>query len=189
MTYRNLLIEDHGAVRRIMINRPDKLNALNRDTIGELHAAFTAAGIDDQIRVVVLAGSGEKAFVAGADIGELATRSPLQAQALARCGPNRARLQRRELLRALELLGARRLDPQKVEGTRRGRRRIESYPALARAQLIETRPVAQVLHFEQQGIAVRRAIRAKNLRSLKALQRFLALDEQAQDIAQIEVGV
>ena len=44
MTYRNLLIEDRGAVRRIVINRPDKLNALDRDTIGELHSAFAQAG-------------------------------------------------------------------------------------------------------------------------------------------------
>ena len=86
MTYRNLLIEDRGAVRRIVINRPDKLNALNHDTIRELHAAFAQAGADESVRVLVLAGSGEKAFVAGADIGELATLSPLQALAFAREG-------------------------------------------------------------------------------------------------------
>jgi len=86
MAYRNLLIDDRGAVRCITINRPDKLNALNRETIGELHAAFAQAGVDDAVRVLVLAGSGEKAFVAGADIGELATLSPLQALAFAREG-------------------------------------------------------------------------------------------------------
>jgi enoyl-CoA hydratase len=86
MAYRNLLIEDRGAARRITINRPDKLNALNRETINELAIAFGQAKADDAVRVVVLAGSGEKAFVAGADITELATLTPLQAQETARRG-------------------------------------------------------------------------------------------------------
>ena len=86
MAYRNLSIDDRGAVRRITINRPDKLNALNRETIDELHIAFTHARHDDSVRVVVLAGSGEKAFVAGADIGELVTLTPLQAQEFSRRG-------------------------------------------------------------------------------------------------------
>ncbi|MEP6938537.1 MAG: enoyl-CoA hydratase-related protein [Rudaea sp.] len=86
MPYRNLLIEDRGAVRRIVIDRPDKLNALNRDTISELHAAFAEARSEESVRVVVLAGSGDKAFVAGADIGELATLAPLQALQFAREG-------------------------------------------------------------------------------------------------------
>ncbi len=86
MAYRNLSIDDRGAVRRITINRPDKLNALNRETINELHIAFTQARHDDSVRVVVLAGSGEKAFGAGADIGELATLTPLQAQEFSRQG-------------------------------------------------------------------------------------------------------
>ncbi|HEY8010825.1 MAG TPA: enoyl-CoA hydratase-related protein [Rudaea sp.] len=86
MAYRNLSIDDRGAVRRITINRPDKLNALNRETIDELYLAFTQARHDDSVRVVVLAGSGEKAFVAGADIGELATLTPLQAQEFSRRG-------------------------------------------------------------------------------------------------------
>src|SRR5580765_626363 len=86
MAYRNLLIDDRGAVRRITINRPDKLNALNRETINELGIAFGQAKADDAVRVVVLAGSGEKAFVAGADITELATLTPLQAQETSRRG-------------------------------------------------------------------------------------------------------
>src|SRR5512146_895482 len=86
MAFRNLLIDDRGAVRRITINRPDKLNALNRETIGELGSAFEQARQDDAVRVIVLAGSGEKAFVAGADISELATSTPLQAQAFSRAG-------------------------------------------------------------------------------------------------------
>jgi enoyl-CoA hydratase len=86
MAFRNLQIEDRGAVRRITINRPEKLNALNRETIGELHIAFGQAGHDDAVRAVVMSGSGEKAFIAGADIAELATVTTLQAQEFSRHG-------------------------------------------------------------------------------------------------------
>ena len=86
MAFRNLLIDDRGAVRRITINRPDKLNALNRETINELHIAFDQARHDDGVRVVVVAGSGEKAFVAGADISELASLAPQQALGISRAG-------------------------------------------------------------------------------------------------------
>src|SRR4029434_3981512 len=65
MAFRNLLLEDRGAVRRITINRPDKLNALNQETLSELHIAFDQAAHDAAIRVVVMGGSGEKAFIAG----------------------------------------------------------------------------------------------------------------------------
>lgn len=86
MAFRNLLSADQGAVRRITINRPDKLNALNGETIGELHSAFDQARHDDSVRVVILAGSGEKAFVAGADITEFAAATPQQAQQFSRAG-------------------------------------------------------------------------------------------------------
>jgi enoyl-CoA hydratase len=86
MTYRNLLVEDRGAIRRITIHRPDKLNALDRATIDELATAFAQARADAAVRVVILAGSGEKAFVAGADIGELSALTPVQAQQFARRG-------------------------------------------------------------------------------------------------------
>ena len=88
MAFRNLLIDNRGTVRRITVNRPEKLNALNRETIGELDIAFQQAKHDDAVRVIVLAGSGEKAFVAGADISELATSTPLQAQEFSRRGPS-----------------------------------------------------------------------------------------------------
>ena len=97
MAYRNLLSEDRGAVRTLTINRPDKLNALNGETIGELKLAFEQARHDDAIRVVVLAGAGEKAFVAGADISELATLSPIQARERARAG--------QAMMRRIETLG------------------------------------------------------------------------------------
>ncbi len=86
MAFRNLLTADRGALRTLTINRPDKLNALNRETLNELAIAFEQARHDDAVRVVVLAGSGEKAFVAGADIGEIATLDPLGAQAFSRLG-------------------------------------------------------------------------------------------------------
>src|SRR6478752_1563229 len=58
MDYQNLLVADRGAVRQITINRPDKLNALNLQTLQELDAAFRAAREDASVRVIVLAGSG-----------------------------------------------------------------------------------------------------------------------------------
>lgn len=86
MAYRNLEINHHDGVRRITVNRPDKLNALNRDTINELTIAFAQAAADDDARVVVLGGAGEKAFVAGADIAEMHDYTPLQAQNFSRSG-------------------------------------------------------------------------------------------------------
>jgi enoyl-CoA hydratase len=97
MGYRTLLTEDRGAIRTITINRPDKLNALNRETIGELTLAFEQARHDDAVRVVVLAGAGEKAFVAGADIAELATLSPIEARERSRQG--------QAMMRKVETLG------------------------------------------------------------------------------------
>ena len=73
-----LLRADHGAVRVITVNRPDKLNALNAATLDALHAAFGEAAADDTVRAVVLTGSGPKAFVAGADIAEMNTLTPVQ---------------------------------------------------------------------------------------------------------------
>lgn len=86
MPYQNLLIADRGAVRQITLNRPEKLNALNRATLTELSAAFAAAGADDAVRVIVLTGSGAKAFVAGADIAEMAGLTPVQARDFSRLG-------------------------------------------------------------------------------------------------------
>jgi enoyl-CoA hydratase len=77
MSYQNLLVETRDGVAVVTINRPDKLNALNDRTVDELDAAFAAIGVDASIRGVILTGAGEKAFVAGADIGELSTQSPV----------------------------------------------------------------------------------------------------------------
>ncbi len=78
MSYENLRLEEKDGVAVVTVNRPDKLNALNDRTMAELDAVFTALAADDEVRGVILTGAGEKAFVAGADIGELATQSPVQ---------------------------------------------------------------------------------------------------------------
>jgi len=86
MSYQNLIVETDDGTCTVKVNRPDKLNALNHQTMEELDAAFGALALDPQVRGVVLTGAGEKAFVAGADIAELATLSALDAKALARHG-------------------------------------------------------------------------------------------------------
>ncbi len=86
MTLRNLLVEDREGIRLVTLNRPDKLNALNQETIQELHAAFDEAAATPSVRVVVLTGAGPKAFVAGADISEMNELSPVQARDFSRHG-------------------------------------------------------------------------------------------------------
>lgn len=78
MSYENLLVEREGAVVTVIINRPAKLNALNSQTIAELGQAMAECGADATVRAVVLTGAGDKAFVAGADISELAVQTPAQ---------------------------------------------------------------------------------------------------------------
>ncbi|NHF60458.1 enoyl-CoA hydratase [Flavobacteriaceae bacterium TP-CH-4] len=72
MQFNNILVDTHGNIAVLTINRPNKLNALNRETIQELHEAFKMLDSDRQVKVIILIGSGEKAFVAGADISEFA---------------------------------------------------------------------------------------------------------------------
>ena len=71
MDFKNILIERKDKLEVITINRPNVLNALNDETISELHQALREIFKDEQVRVVIFTGAGEKAFVAGADIGEL----------------------------------------------------------------------------------------------------------------------
>lgn len=80
MPYTTLLTGLTDGVLSITINRPDKLNALNDQVIGELGQAALEAAADDRVRGVILTGAGVKAFVAGADIAELASQSPLSAK-------------------------------------------------------------------------------------------------------------
>jgi len=72
MNFENILVDQENGLATITINRPKKLNALNKATIEELHNALQALEEDSNVKVVVLTGSGEKAFVAGADISEFA---------------------------------------------------------------------------------------------------------------------
>lgn len=72
MNYENILTTTEKGITTITINRPSKLNALNKATINELHNAFKAADEDANSKVIIITGSGEKAFVAGADISEFA---------------------------------------------------------------------------------------------------------------------
>ena len=72
MSYENILSKTQNGITYITINRPTKLNALNKATIHELHDAFDAANKDKSTKVIIVTGSGEKAFVAGADISEFA---------------------------------------------------------------------------------------------------------------------
>ncbi len=86
MAFQNLAIGQKDKVRTITLNRPDKLNALNRATISELHIAFDEAAADDSVNVIILTGAGPKAFVAGADIAEMNGLSPVQARDFSRHG-------------------------------------------------------------------------------------------------------
>ena len=70
-TYENVLVEVTAPLAVVTVNRPSVLNALNYQTVNELTSAFTALDADASVRVVILTGAGEKAFVAGADINEL----------------------------------------------------------------------------------------------------------------------
>ena len=82
----NLTVERDGAVAIVTVNRPKVLNALNSQTIAELNRAMLEVQQDETVRAVVLTGAGEKSFVAGADINELAVLSPAEGQRHARKG-------------------------------------------------------------------------------------------------------
>ncbi len=97
MPYNNLLLEMNDQIARITVNRPKVLNALNETTVAELGACIAEVERDSNVRVIILTGAGEKAFVAGADINELAGYSPQQAMECARKG--QAVLERIENLR------------------------------------------------------------------------------------------
>ncbi len=95
--YQNIEVAREGRLATVTVNRPEKLNALTRATIDELHAAFEELGGDAEVGGVILTGAGEKAFVAGADIGELNDLGPVAAREHALCG--------QALCRTIETLG------------------------------------------------------------------------------------
>ena len=86
MAWEHLLVDRDGAVSIITINRPKVLNALNGPTLDELGRAIDDAGGDDTVRALVLTGAGDRAFVAGADINELAVQTPVGGREHARRG-------------------------------------------------------------------------------------------------------
>jgi enoyl-CoA hydratase len=86
MDYKNLLVDVNQNIGLITINRPDKLNALNHDTLVELKAALENLRSDENIFVVIITGSGEKAFVAGADISEINKLNMLEGKKFAEFG-------------------------------------------------------------------------------------------------------
>jgi len=76
MPYQNLIFEKRDQIGTITFNRPRVLNALNRETMDELDALLSEARNDSDLRVLILTGAGDKAFIAGADINELARQTP-----------------------------------------------------------------------------------------------------------------
>ncbi|KJR45932.1 3-hydroxybutyryl-CoA dehydratase [Desulfosporosinus sp. I2] len=86
MKYTNLLLEQIGAIAILTINRPKALNALNSDTLSELSTAIDELGMNSSVKVVVLTGSGEKAFVAGADISQMKDFNSLEGRRFAQLG-------------------------------------------------------------------------------------------------------
>ncbi len=97
MNFENLLVIVKDGMATLTVNRPDKLNALNDQVVSQLHQAAELLRTDDLVRGVILTGSGTKAFVAGADIGDLATQGVLE-------GRRRA-LKGQAMLRAFETMG------------------------------------------------------------------------------------
>jgi enoyl-CoA hydratase len=84
--YENILVEAADGVATITINRPKVLNALNGQTLDELRRAILAVRHDDGVRCVIITGAGEKSFIAGADINELAVQTPTSGREHARTG-------------------------------------------------------------------------------------------------------
>src|SRR3954453_5495001 len=82
----NVRIETRDGVAIITVDRPKVLNALNAQTVGEIGEAFEQVRNDENVKAVILTGGGEKAFVAGADIGELAKMTPISGKATAERG-------------------------------------------------------------------------------------------------------
>jgi len=83
MSYENILVTTEGGIGKVVINRPKVMNALNHQTLTEMAHAFDALKDDDSVRVVLITGSGDKAFIAGADINELAKMEAMGAKDVA----------------------------------------------------------------------------------------------------------
>jgi enoyl-CoA hydratase/carnithine racemase len=97
MSYETVLYQKREGIAYVTVNRPEKLNALNQAVMTELRLCFEATEKDDEVRAVILTGAGEKAFVAGADINELAVQTPVQGRETSLAG--------QRLLNSIENLG------------------------------------------------------------------------------------
>lgn len=97
MSYENILFEKKDQIGYLTFNRPKLLNALNRQTMMELGSCLAAVKDDPEVRVLILTGAGEKAFIAGADINELAQRTPVDGKEFSLLG--------QAVLRQFETLG------------------------------------------------------------------------------------
>ncbi|MBU7013409.1 MAG: enoyl-CoA hydratase/isomerase family protein [Theionarchaea archaeon] len=86
MDFKQILVEKKGPIGVITVNRPDKLNALNTEVVSEIRSGFEILDTDSEVRVVVITGKGDKAFIAGADISEMQNIRPLEAMAFAQHG-------------------------------------------------------------------------------------------------------
>ncbi len=86
MEYKNILLDINEHIGLVTLNRPDKLNALNHETLVELKEVFERLKSDENIFVIILTGSGEKAFVAGADISEINKLNMLEGKVFAEFG-------------------------------------------------------------------------------------------------------
>ena len=86
MDFKNILLEIQGNVAVISINRPKALNALNPEVMEELRECLKQISTDKEVRAAILTGTGDKAFVAGADIGSMAKQTPLEAKRFAAAG-------------------------------------------------------------------------------------------------------
>ena len=92
MEFKNLLVEIEKPIAIVTVNRPDKLNALNLETVDELGAAFAMLDANDDVRAIIMTGAGEKAFVAGADITEFRGQAAHDMVPFAKKGHDSARI-------------------------------------------------------------------------------------------------
>lgn len=97
MDFENLTVTHRDGITTVTVDRPEKLNALTGETLSEIEQAFDAMAVDDAVRAVIVTGAGDKAFVAGADIKELAKESATTGHLAARRG--------QETFRKIEALG------------------------------------------------------------------------------------